>query len=132
MDVWIVLYFKASDIIIVIASELDLSVCLSSYHPHHEVGEDGDPQGGGHKGDHEPAVPAWQNTVRHSAVEQEAQRPRDDPLHPGTAAACGEQEVDEEGTCSTQIIRCFKNFCQTRDKLLHLLSYVKALTKHII
>lgn len=66
---------------------------MPPYHPHHEVGEDSDPQGGGHKGDHEPAVPAWQNTVRHSAVEQEAQRPRDHPLHPRTAAACEEQEV---------------------------------------
>ena len=60
---------------------------LPSYHPHHEVGENGDPQGGGHKGDHEPAVPAWPNAVRHSAEEQQAQRPGDHPLHPRAAAA---------------------------------------------
>lgn len=77
---------------------MELTVCLPPYHPHHEVGEDGDPQSGGHKGDHEPAVPAWLNAVRHSAVEQEAQRPRDHPLHPRTAATCEEQGVGQEGT----------------------------------
>lgn len=69
-----------------------LCLCLPPYHPHHEVGEDGDPQGGGHKSNHEPAVPAWQNTVGHSAEQQEAQRPRDHPPHPRTAATCGEQK----------------------------------------
>jgi len=70
---------------------------LQSYHPHHEVGEDSDPQGGGHEGDHEPAVPAWQDTIRHRAVEQEAQRPLDQPRHPRTAASCEEREVSQEG-----------------------------------
>lgn len=60
----------------------------SSYHPHHEVGEDGDPQRGGQEGDHEPAVPARPNTVGHSAVQQETQRPRDHPLDLRAAATC--------------------------------------------
>lgn len=69
-----------------------------SYHPHHEVGEDGDPQGGGYKGDHEPAVPAWQDTVRHGAVQQDAHRPGDHPPNPRGAAACDTWEVSRRKT----------------------------------
>lgn len=73
----------------------------TSYHPHHEVGEDSDPQGGSHKGDHEPAVPAWQHTVRHSAVEQDAQRPGDHPPDPSRPAACHTQEGQSEENKNT-------------------------------
>lgn len=68
-----------------------------SYHPHHEVGEDSDPQGGGHEGDHEPAVPARENAIGHSAVEQEAERPLDHPRHPRTAATCEEHSGHSGG-----------------------------------
>lgn len=62
---------------------------VRSHHPDHEVGENGDPEGGGHEGDHEPALPAWEHTVRHSAVEQDTQRPGEQPLCPLAAPLCG-------------------------------------------
>lgn len=74
---------------------------LSSYHPHHEVGEDSNPQGGSQEGDHEPAVPAWQNTVGHGAIQQEAQWPRDHPLHLRTAATCRAEAKSRHSVCSS-------------------------------
>lgn len=51
-----------------------------SHHPDHDVGEAGDPQGGGDKGEHEPVVPAWFGAVGDSEVEQQAERPGKQPL----------------------------------------------------
>lgn len=46
-----------------------------TYHPHHEVGEDGDPQSGQNEGQHEAFLPASFGTVWDGEVEQQEQRP---------------------------------------------------------
>ena len=86
---------------------------VSPYHPHHEVGEDGYPQGGGQEGDHEPAVPAGEHTVRHSAVQQQAQGPRDQPLDPRTATICHTHNNKNipELTCSVSLECIFSENC---------------------
>lgn len=56
---------------------------MLSYHPHHQVGEDGNPERGGEEGDHEPAMPAWQNAVGHGVVQQHTQWPWYNPLNTG-------------------------------------------------
>lgn len=43
---------------------------LVSHHPDHDVGEEGDPQGGGGEGQHEPVVPARGGAVGDSEVQQ--------------------------------------------------------------
>lgn len=51
-----------------------------SYHPHHDVGESSNPQGGGDKGQHEPVLPARRGAVGDCEVQQQAQRPSEQPL----------------------------------------------------
>lgn len=51
------------------------------HHPHHEVGEDGDPQSGQDEGQHEALLPASFGTVWDGKEEQQEQRPREQPFH---------------------------------------------------
>lgn len=62
--------------------------CKSNYshHPHHDVGEGSNPDGGGKEGDHEPALPAPFGTVWHREKQQQRQRPHEQPLHLITTA----------------------------------------------
>ena len=53
---------------------------MATHHPHHEVGEDGDPDGGEDEGEHEVLLPARFGTVGDGEEEQQEQRPRDQPL----------------------------------------------------
>ncbi len=55
-----------------------------SYHPDHEVGEEGYPERGGQEGEQVPALPPRQATVWDGAVKQEAHRPREQPLQTHT------------------------------------------------
>lgn len=52
-----------------------------THHPHHEVGEDGDPQSGQNEGQHEALLPASFGTVWDGEEEQEEQRPREQPFY---------------------------------------------------
>lgn len=67
---------------------LRLALLLRSHHPDHDVGEGGDPQGGGGEGQHEPVVPAWRGTVGDGEVQQQAKRPSDQPLQLIAHAGC--------------------------------------------
>lgn len=63
------------------------NVCVcecASYHPDHEVGEEGYPECGGQEGEQVPALPPRQVTVRDGAVEQDAHRPGEQPLQTHT------------------------------------------------
>lgn len=51
-----------------------------SYHPDHEVGEEGYPQRGGQEGEEVPALPSRQVTVGDGEVKQEAHGPREQPF----------------------------------------------------
>lgn len=51
-----------------------------SHHPDHDVGEEGNPQGGGGEGQHEPVVPGRRGAVGDGEVEQQRQRPGNQPL----------------------------------------------------
>ena len=53
---------------------------LLTHHPDHDVGQAGDPDGGGDEGHHEPVLPAPLGTVGHGEEEEEAERPHDQPL----------------------------------------------------
>lgn len=61
---------------------------VSSHHPDHDVGEAGDPQGGGDEGEHEPVVPARLGAVGDGEVEQQAERPGKQPLQFVASARC--------------------------------------------
>lgn len=60
-----------------LASQYSANLCktVSTYHPHHEVGEDGDPQSGQDEGQHEAFLPASFGTVWDSKIEQQEQGP---------------------------------------------------------
>lgn len=60
----------------------------ASHHPDHDVGEGGDPQGGGSEGQHEAVVPARCGAVGDGEVEQQAQRPSQQPLQLVEHARC--------------------------------------------
>lgn len=64
---------------------------LVSHHPDHNVGEGGDPQGGAGEGQHEVLVPARRGAVGDREVEQQAQRPGQQPLQPVAPASCNTQ-----------------------------------------
>ena len=49
-------------------------------HPDHDVGQAGDPDGGGEEGDQEPSLPAALGAVGHGEEEEQRQRPHDQPL----------------------------------------------------
>lgn len=51
-----------------------------THHPHHDVREAGDPDGGREEGDHEPPLPAAFATVGHREEQKQGQRPHDQPL----------------------------------------------------
>lgn len=51
-----------------------------SHHPDHDVGEAGDPEGGGDEGEHEPVVPTRFGAVGDGEVEQQAEGPGKQPL----------------------------------------------------
>lgn len=52
-----------------------------THHPHHEVGEDGDPQSGQNEGQHEAFLPASFGTVGDGEIEQQEKRPREQPFY---------------------------------------------------
>ena len=52
----------------------------SSYHPDHEVGEEGYPECGGQEGEQVPARPSRLVAVGDGAVKQKAYRPGEQPL----------------------------------------------------
>lgn len=64
----------------------------STHHPDHEVGEDGDPQGGEEEGQHEVFLPARLGTVGDGEEQQQEQRPRDQPLKLAADTPCGVRE----------------------------------------
>lgn len=59
-----------------------------SHHPDHDVGEAGDPQGGGSKRQHEAVVPARCGAVGDGEVQEQAQRPSQQPLQLVTKTGC--------------------------------------------
>lgn len=59
-----------------------------SHHPDHDVGETCDPQGGGDEGQHEPVLPARHGAVGDSEVQQQAQRPGQQPFQLVTHTRC--------------------------------------------
>lgn len=70
-------------------------VCMSvrvSYHPDHEVGEESNPESGGQEGEEVPALPSRLVAVGDGAVQQEAERPGQQPLQSNTPAICRETE----------------------------------------
>lgn len=60
----------------------------ASHHPNHDVGEASDPQGGEDEGQHEAVLPARRGAVRHGEVQQQAQRPGQQPLQLVTHTSC--------------------------------------------
>ena len=50
-----------------------------TYHPHHDVGEASDPDGGSKERDEEPSLPAAFGAVGHGAEEKQRQRPHEQP-----------------------------------------------------
>lgn len=58
--------------------------CRVSYHPDHEVGEEGYPECGGQEGEQIPALPLRQAAVGDGAAEQNVDGPRQEPLHSST------------------------------------------------
>lgn len=58
----------------------------TSYHPDHEVGEEGYPERGGQEGEQVPALPPRQVTVGDGAVKQDAHGPGEQPLQTYTPA----------------------------------------------
>lgn len=75
------------------ALEISVSAWVS-YHPDHEVGKEGYPESGGQEGDEVPALPSRLATVGNGAVQQEAQRPGQQPLQANTPAVCREKGND--------------------------------------
>ena len=61
-------------------AEVSLKPAGDAHHPDHEVGEDGDPDGGETEGQHEEALPAGFGTVGDREVQQQQDRPTDEPL----------------------------------------------------
>lgn len=59
-----------------------------THHPHHDVREAGDPQGGACEGQHEPVVPARCGAVRDGEVQQQTQGPGQQPLQLVTHTGC--------------------------------------------
>lgn len=53
----------------------NLGITGGTHHPHHEVGEDGDPQSGQDERQHEAFLPASFGTVGDGKIEQQEQRP---------------------------------------------------------
>lgn len=53
----------------------NLCITGGTHHPHHEVGEDGDPQSGQDERQHEAFLPASFGTVGDGKIEQQEQRP---------------------------------------------------------
>lgn len=72
--------------------------CVASYHPDHEVGEEGDPQSGGQEGEQVPALPSRLAAVGNCAVKQEAQGPGEQPLQSGTPPIWGHRGSQIQGT----------------------------------
>lgn len=50
-------------------------IYLPTHHPHHEVGEDSDPDSGEDEGEHEVLLPAWLGTVGDGEEKQQQQGP---------------------------------------------------------
>lgn len=63
-------------------------------HPDHDVGEAGDPDGGGEEGDHEPSLPAPLGTVGHGEEQKQGQRPHGQPLQLVTHPSWREKEKE--------------------------------------
>lgn len=64
-----------------------------THHPHHEVGEDGDPQSGQDEGQHEALLPASFGTVWDGEEEQQEQRPREQPFHFVANVPCSSEKM---------------------------------------
>lgn len=69
----------------------------STHHPHHEVGEDGDPQSGQDEGQHEAVLPASFGTVRDGKIEQQQQRPWEQPFYFVTNIPCSRKMQKHHG-----------------------------------
>lgn len=52
-----------------------------THHPHHDVGEDGDPQRREEEGQHEEALPPWFGTIGYGEEQQHQNGPGNEKLH---------------------------------------------------
>lgn len=68
-----------------------------THHPDHDVGQAGDPDGGGEEGDHEPSLPAALGTVGDGEEQEQGQGPHGQPLQLVTHTRWREMTVDETG-----------------------------------
>lgn len=91
----------------------NLCIRVSTHHPHHEVGEDGDPQSGQDEGQHEAFLPASFGTVRDGKIEQQEQRPWEQPFYFVTNTPCSRkmQKHHRLGSGTTDIV--FIGFIKT-------------------
>lgn len=74
---------------------------LPTHQPHHEVGEDGDPQSGGDEGDHEEPLPAGLATVGNGDTQEEDEGPGEHPLGLVPSGLCRKQRNKEVGEIKT-------------------------------
>lgn len=61
---------------------------IATHHPDHKVGEDSNPDSGQNEGHHEVFLPARLGTVGDGEVQQQQQRPRDQPLEFAADSPC--------------------------------------------
>lgn len=86
-----------------------------SHHPDHDVGEGGDPQGGGSEGQHEPVFPARRGAVGDGEEQQQTKRPSNQPLQLITGAGCertgNRVKTEVRGCCRSSKAKLNHVFC---------------------